>query len=104
MMKFTPGPWVIKHEFNVMDSKGRSVAACGGQMQNFDVEELHAEKIANAHLIAVAPEMYELLEQLECTEYIHSGDTYCICPSCGSEYEHNKDCRLKLLLRKARGE
>jgi len=58
MPKFTPGPWIIKHDFNVFKGN-RSIAACGGYASN--MEDVTPENIANARLIAKAPEMYEML-------------------------------------------
>lgn len=62
-MNYTPGPWNTKHQFNVMgESHGVSisVASCGGWDTNmFDPTE---EQIANAQLIAAAPDMYEALK------------------------------------------
>lgn len=64
LMKHTPGPWVIKHEFNVY-AGNRSVAACGGYSQNFDHEKVHAENVANAHLVSAAPDLLEVCQEIE---------------------------------------
>ena len=64
-MKHTPGPWEVKFEFNVMDCRGRNIAACGGFMTNVNSEDVHAEKIANARLVSAAPDMYEVLTSIE---------------------------------------
>ena len=63
----TPGPWVIKHDFNVMGTgrdgtKNRCVAQCGGYSSN--MVDPTRENIANAHLIAAAPELLEALEDV----------------------------------------
>jgi hypothetical protein len=58
----TPGPWTIRHEFNVMGPEGRLVAACGGHSNNRAVLAVDAENTANAHLIAAAPELLDALK------------------------------------------
>ncbi len=60
-MNHTPGPWEIKHEFNVMH-KGRCVATTGGHFDNKNSETVYAENIANARLIAAAPELLGMLK------------------------------------------
>ena len=96
-MKHTPGPWEVKYEFNVMDRKGRNIAACGGFMTNVDSDNVHAEKIANARLVSAAPEMYEALENV-CTEICSERDR-AECPN-----GYNSNCYVLKALRKARGE
>ena len=64
-MGYTPGPWKIKHEQNVVAESGRGIASCGGYTTN-DPEEWETvieENLANTRLIAAAPEMYEALRQ-----------------------------------------
>jgi hypothetical protein len=63
LVKYTLGPWKVKYEFNVF-SENRVVAACGGHSNNVDSAGVHVENIANAHLCAAAPEMYEALRWL----------------------------------------
>ena len=58
--KFTKGTWHIEHQFNVYAGE-RSTAACGGYSSNVGGEQIYNENIANAQLIAAAPEMYEAL-------------------------------------------
>lgn len=53
-----------------------------------------------ANLIAAAPEMLAMLEKLEWCESSY------FCPICGRSPEmggHDNDCKLNLLLQKARG-
>ena len=92
-MKYTPGPWEIKYEFNVMDCKGRNIAACGGFMTNVNSEDVHAEKIANTLLIAAAPDMYEALDNV-CSLVCRPGID---CSDCKLSF-------IEKLLQKARGE
>jgi hypothetical protein len=61
-MKFTPGPWEIIFEFNVQKTGAkRGICSCGGYQNNR--EDSYDENIANAHLIAAAPDMYEALRK-----------------------------------------
>ena len=56
--KFTKGDWVAE-KFKVLTEIGDGVAECGFSDDPKDVEE-----IANAHLIAAAPKMYEMLQSI----------------------------------------
>lgn len=99
--KFTKGEWAID-----MDGQGLSSVWCGNDKIccgiNFDFHaeneklELHnIEAKANAHLIAVAPEMYEALSAISKInlpqEYLNDDEVECL-------YNIDK------LLAKARGE
>ena len=90
--KFTPGPWeVIGAEFT-------EHGAC--------YEIVMPENViskANACLIAAAPEMYELLTNIE---WCDSGEYHLpYCPCCGNyDDKHADDCKLQEVLKKARGE
>lgn len=76
----TPGPWHIKHDFNVFSGE-RLVASAGGHANNVQPLKAHAENIANAHLIAAAPDLLAavrtakeafdrlLVERKDCGEY-----------------------------------
>lgn len=64
-MGHTEGPWEIKHEFTIISDSGRGIATCGGYTQNFDDEKVHLENVANAHLIAAAPELLEACKWVE---------------------------------------
>ena len=55
--KFTPGPWEMCGN-KVCDVNGFTLAKCGWLTQSDD------EALANARLIAKAPEMYDLLLEL----------------------------------------
>ena len=69
----TPGPWVTSFSDVVRDSKGRKIADC--ELTPFDErpEPANREDIANALLIAAAPDMLEALEFLM-EQYDSSGD------------------------------
>lgn len=55
--QFTPGPWKVNGYEGVVDKDGNTVTPsyCGCEI---------CLKRADAHLIAAAPEMYELLEEV----------------------------------------
>lgn len=92
--KFTPGPWVlIEGQFNsevevTTDSRQENSKGkiCGMDIY-FDGSH-GVEQPANAHLIAAAPEMYEMLRDIlknyECGSFV--------------------DEQMELVLAKARGE
>jgi len=61
--KFTKGPWEVDNGARIYcdDLTGSIVAeACGFEF----VSRCKEEEIANAHLIAAAPEMYAMLDDL----------------------------------------
>ena len=63
----TPAPWGIHKQASmvVVGSKGFAVASCGGYSYNgTDTEELQGELLANARLIAAAPELLEALQNM----------------------------------------
>ena len=63
---FTPGPWKRhdRAELTIIGA-GCCVATCGGYSDNQrDPDELHGEQLANARLIAAAPDLLEALERL----------------------------------------
>ncbi len=63
MSKVTEGKWEVEHGFNVMCGN-RSIASCGGYISNARGNTAHKENIANANLIAAAPDMYEALKSV----------------------------------------
>lgn len=68
MSGFTQGEWVVgnRHTNSGVYAKGgRLVATTSGHSQNFNWETVLAENMANAHLIAAAPDMYDALIQAE---------------------------------------
>lgn len=61
MAEFTPGPWEMmlpmeEDKFVVVGTRQQGVALVGGSSLG--------EKLANAHLIACAPEMFEALGEV----------------------------------------
>jgi len=56
----TPGPYIVKYEFNVMAGDDlRIVAACGGHSSNRNSNRVHEENIGNAQLCAAAMDSYD---------------------------------------------
>jgi len=61
--KFTPGPWRISRfaETSVETLEDRGICNTGGYQQNFDTDRVFAENLANARLVAAAPDLFEAL-------------------------------------------
>ena len=84
-MKHTPGPWSLDPEYpdeiNACGGKRRIGEVHGGRFVG-DCEhpeyEVPAEVLANARLIAAAPEMFVALAKL-------------VCPECNHELQHHAD-------------
>ena len=117
--KFTPGPWnvVLAADYNsriAIAAKGAEKYSSRGPIAL--VGKRHKASIANANLIAAAPEMYEALFQ-----FTYSSCKVCNYNHCGSydfvekheflsqgcKFADNKDCferKVLEILRKARGE
>ena len=68
MAKFTKGPWKARHD-------GRDGMVVCPDGRSFLVGDIiyHEENIANAHLIAAAPDMYEALKDLLNYDYEDAG-------------------------------
>lgn len=61
--KFTKGPWYVPDPDENTPLQIVSSGAKRGVTTMFDFEDIeYPEDIANAHLMAAAPEMYEMLE------------------------------------------
>ena len=99
MTEFTKGPWRVREDVRVdhgieyiagldIISDDYEIVACEGIASNSDIN------IANAHLIAAAPELYEALEKIV-TAAIDYDDANSLC-SLGES--------LMPILAKARGE
>lgn len=69
MSKHTPGPWEVnpRGQTNVYQAHTeRGVATTGGYQNNrMDPEALWAENVANARLVAAAPDLLEVLQACE---------------------------------------
>lgn len=72
-MKHTPGPWEIK-QFGgpqISGPKGYAVATMWGALS---VRELKGQDLANARLIAAAPELLDVAERMmEALEFAYMG-------------------------------
>jgi len=63
MSKHTPGPWVISgDEINTADGQTKIAEVIGGDGRRFQDEEDNTECLADARLIAAAPDLLEALE------------------------------------------
>ncbi len=61
---YTKGDWKVVHEFNVEVGNHRGIASCGSFTDSKNPEKTRSENIANAHLIAAAPDLYEALKEI----------------------------------------
>lgn len=112
MSEFTKGPWVVTqipdeehggfHDFVWVDEKGSktgNIATC------YSVNPHDA--LANAHLIAAAPELYEALRLIRIAMYTERSGVY-VCIGCGAvaDCSHSPDCEFRNVdaaLAKAKG-
>lgn len=62
MNKPTPGPWGKRGIIDIISKKG--IVICEMNIAGVDQLKVRNEVSANAHLIAAAPEMYDILEQI----------------------------------------
>ena len=75
--KFTPGPWVAYlNEPKLNNGHATVESASGSHIMDVAVYKSNRdEKFANANLIAVAPEMYDILNRMaeddDCQMYIN---------------------------------
>ena len=102
----TPGPWIADYR-GVYTAKGTTdteygvmVVECPRMAGRYGVQEA----VANAALIAAAPDMLELLEQLEWAGCDYLGNP--ICPKCEQRKTagHYTDCDLAAAIKKAKGQ
>ncbi len=70
--KFTPGPWHISDDM----SDPVYITTARRKICSIDYNAPYDESDANAALIAVAPEMYGLLERLSHALYAEDGDRW----------------------------
>jgi hypothetical protein len=89
--KFTKGDWKISDGYRV----GVEVSF-GDGFFNIATCQIFNEAKANAHLIASAPEMYRVIEQIVRWQDSDGGEL--------DEYMNNSNIAFKMLLAKARGE
>ena len=63
-IKHTPGPWGVSliASAHVVGPNNRGICSTGGYQSN--LKDYHNENLANARLIAAAPEMFELIKRL----------------------------------------
>lgn len=83
---FTPGPWEYDHGNAIKTKNGLLIANISRGLDDGEI-------VANANLIAAAPEMLEALSKVYC--------------SCSSLYSHSPGCfmiEIELIIAKARGE
>ena len=65
MAKFTPGPWIIDEHLDIRNKRSHVIAQVShmpGKIGGKDV--FNPKSMANARLIAAAPEMYAILKWL----------------------------------------
>jgi hypothetical protein len=63
MTNHTPGPWMVKHQYNVIGQDDRMVATCGGYANNSLPDSGFGQNCANARMIAAAPDMLAALKR-----------------------------------------
>ena len=69
--KHTPGPWEVFDdvegcEFPGIDNAGESIVLCGSIFDDGGIRgDTKEERLANARLIAAAPELLSVLEELQ---------------------------------------
>lgn len=93
--KFTKGPWFLENMPDVSPTVFNVGPKPYGYSQRNEIEcvctTYRDESGSNAHLIAAAPEMYEMLEEVLREQKANFGDNH-------------GDPRIEKLLAKARGE
>ena len=111
MSDYTPGPWVhIPNEkfrpgaVLVWTAKGPGHGAICELSGPNGYTETMARHEANARLIAAAPDMLKVLEQLEWDGYDYLGNP--TCPACAQRQTvgHYPDCELSAAIKKAKGQ
>lgn len=60
MSAHTPGPWIWADKYWVHATMGSQYTICDGEMYDIPVQE----RIANARLMAAAPELLEALQEM----------------------------------------
>ena len=105
-MKHTPGPWkVLPPENAVLYNHNNQ--EFGWMIYGDAPSDWYADCItmgkfseADAHLVATAPELLEVLKQVEWTNAVDGGT---VCPWCGNrKYDgHDQDCPRQAVIAKA---
>lgn len=69
-VSFTPGPWHVEEWDYPDDTAGWTIDSSESHVAvAFDLDQAEVESLANADLIAAAPEMYEVLRYIvECVD------------------------------------
>ena len=106
--KHTPGKWVLEYSTYDVNGVNWEVEGADGAhvaQNNFGGNDRETE-LANARLIAKAPELLELLEETvdRCRGYISCSK---VCEGCESHYNADGICRIPLweqLIAEAKGE
>lgn len=81
---YTPGPWQVNPRMEGHVFAGDVlIAGCMGHSRNFDDNGLREQQIANARLVAAAPDLYEALKAIEADPHG--------CPMCDSGKLRNPD-------------
>jgi hypothetical protein len=100
-MTHTPGPWKVKSR----DATSHRVIGGGGTIATIITTSKHPPevKLANARLIAAAPQLLEALQALEWLDIQRY--TAVFCPRCFQTKKegHVSDCQTKQALAAAKG-
>jgi len=102
-MSHTPGPWEIYDRGkDEPEHQECSIESTADKKADWVAQSIYNK--SDAHLIAAAPEMLEMLEELEWSA--RTIEQRNLCPMCRERYSagHKANCRLGNLLKKARGE
>lgn len=93
-LKTTSGKWEY-YEEHLGDEKINFMFHSVKDQNGINIGRFHDKEIAE--LIAKAPEMLELLKELQYCNYVEAEDSHC--PKCGQHYSHAPNCKLGKLLK-----
>jgi len=91
MNRYTPGPWEVRGQYIIGNELGGFVCTWSGRS-------------ANAHLIAAAPDMLAMLEELEWSGANDQYDYFCLVCDRLRHEGHAEDCTFSNLLKRIKGE